>query len=81
MERQFGDDGPSHDTWDEAAAAGANHPHTTRFTYGCGEVMYSTYHTVESFDRTAVLAPQEMVLLYLILEIGECNPDPIKEPG
>ena len=73
----FGDFGPSHDSWGEAEAAGANHPHTLRFPYGCGEVMYSTYHTVE--DARAILSPQELVLLYLILEIGECNLDPIKE--
>jgi hypothetical protein len=73
----FGDFGPSHATWGEAEAENANRPHTLRFPYGCGEVMYSTYHTVE--EAQAVLTPQEMVLLYLILEIGECNLDPIKE--
>lgn len=73
----FGDFGPSHDSWQAAEAEGANRPHTLRFPYGCGEVMYSTYHTVE--EAQAVLSPQELVLLYLILEIGECNLDPIKE--
>lgn len=73
----FGEFGPSHATWGEAEADGANRPHTLRFPYGCGEVMYSTYHTVE--EPQATLSPQEMVLLYLILEIGECNLDPIKE--
>jgi len=79
VERFIGEDGPSHDSWAAAEAAGANYPHTVRFPYGCGEVMYSTYHTVESFDRTANLQPQELVLLYLILEINECNPNPVKE--
>lgn len=73
----FDDFGPSHDAWHAAEAVGANRPHTLRFPYGCGEVMYSTYHTVE--DARAILSPQELVLLYLILEIGECNLDPIKE--
>lgn len=72
-----GNFGPSHATWGEAEAAGANYPHTLRFSLGCGQVMYSTYHTVE--EARAVLSPQELVLLYLILEIGECNLDPIKE--
>ena len=80
IERTFGADGPSHDNWDDAAEDGANHPHTIRFTYGCGEAMYSTYHTVEDAERSANMHPQELVLLYLILEIGECNPDPVKEP-
>lgn len=75
----IGDTGPSHDDWNAANAANANYPHTVRFPYGCGEVMYSTYHTSEPAERTALLTPQEMVLLYLILEINECNLDPIKE--
>lgn len=66
-------------TCDAAEAAGANHPHTLRFPYGCGEVMFSTYHTTEFFDRTADLSEQELVLLWLILEVNECNLDPIKE--
>ncbi|MCA9526301.1 MAG: carboxypeptidase regulatory-like domain-containing protein, partial [Myxococcales bacterium] len=72
-----GNFGPSHATWAEAEAEGANYPHTLRFPHGCGEVMYSTYHTAE--EAGAVLTPQELVLLYLILEIGECNLDPVKE--
>ena len=79
VEPFFGASGPSHDNWDDADAEGANHPHTVRFPFGCGEVMYSTYHTVEIGQRSAVLAPQELVLLYLILEVQECNLNPIKE--
>ncbi len=75
----IGDFGPSHDRWDAAEAEGANHPHTLRFPYGCGEVMYSTYHTVEGLQAQANITPQELVLLYLILEINECNLNPIKE--
>ncbi|MCB9540385.1 MAG: hypothetical protein H6704_29565 [Myxococcales bacterium] len=76
----IGNFGPSHPTWDAAEAEGANRPHTLRFPFGCGEVMYSTYHTVDDQRRTADLRPQELVLLWLILEINECNLDPIK-PG
>jgi len=79
VDPMFGSFGPSHETWEEADAAGANHPHTLRFPYGCGEVMYSTYHTVDPDERQAGLAPQELVLLYLILQISECNENPIKE--
>lgn len=78
VERIIGDSGPSHDNWEAAELVNANYPHTVRFPYGCGEVMYSTYHTVESADRTANLRPQELVLLYLILEINQCNPNPVK---
>ncbi len=72
--------GPSHERWSEAEAEGANRPHTLRFPYGCGQVMYSTYHTVDFRERIPDLAPQELVLLYLILEINECNLHPIKAP-
>lgn len=71
---------PTHETWSAAEAAGANKPHTLRFDYGCGEVMYSTYHTIDPRWRQPDLHPQELVLIYLIMEIGECNPEPIKEP-
>jgi len=71
--------GVTHDSWAEAEAAGANHPHTLRFPYGCGEVMYSTYHTTEYNERNANLTPQELVLLYLILELNMCAADPVKE--
>ena len=76
----IGDFGPSHDTWDEAEAEGANHPHTLQFPFGCGRVMYSTYHTVDWSARVADLDVQERVLLWLILEISVCDPNPIKTP-
>ena len=38
---------------------------------GCGRVLYSTYHTTNNSHEG--LAPQERVLLYLIMEIGECK--------
>jgi hypothetical protein len=42
---------------------------------GCGRVLYSTYHTTD--DTHVGLVPQERVLLYLMLEIGECKEGPI----
>ena len=44
---------------------------------GCGRVLYSTYHTTDSTHNG--LAPQERVLLYLIMEIGVCQSGPIIE--
>ncbi len=79
VEPPFGQFGPSHETWNEAEGEGANRPHTLRFPYGCGGVMYSTYHTVDHQLRQAAISPQELVLLYLILEVNECNLNPIKE--
>ncbi len=38
---------------------------------GCGRVLFSTYHTTD-FVHVG-LAPQERVLLYLIMEIGTCR--------
>ena len=39
--------------------------------YGCGRVAYSTYHTT-SFPHGG-FEPQELTMLYLILEIGVCQ--------
>jgi len=47
----IGNFGPAYDSWEAAAANDAAFPHTVRFTYGCGEVMYSTYHTVDFLQR------------------------------
>ena len=46
--------------------------------YGCGRMMFSTYHTTE--DAHAGLIPQELVLLYIILEIGVCHDTPPPPP-
>ncbi len=40
---------------------------------GCGRVLYSTYHTTHSTH--VGLAPQERILVYLIMEIGVCKDD------
>ncbi|HEY8143393.1 MAG TPA: hypothetical protein VIG06_12010 [Kofleriaceae bacterium] len=56
-------------------AAGGKKTLTATFEpAGCGRVLYSTYHTTESVH--VGLAPQERVLLYLLLEIGVCKDDP-----
>ncbi|MBC8069449.1 MAG: hypothetical protein IAG13_14025 [Deltaproteobacteria bacterium] len=39
--------------------------------YGCGRMMYSTFETSSSPHQG--LNPQELVLLYMILEIGGCQ--------
>jgi hypothetical protein len=55
---------------------GPAHPLTVTFEPGgCGRVLYSTYHTA-GYSHAGLL-PQERVLLYLIMEIGECLEDPI----
>lgn len=47
-------------------------PCTTSFQYGCGRALFSTYHTEAGW---AQLMPQELALLYIILEIGVCVGD------
>jgi hypothetical protein len=42
---------------------------------GCGRVLYSTYHTTA--NTPPGLAPQERILVYLIMEIGVCKDGPI----
>ncbi|MCA9706742.1 MAG: hypothetical protein KDK70_12900 [Myxococcales bacterium] len=50
--------------------------------YGCGRMMYSTFENSSSPHQG--LNPQELVLLYMILEIGVCHdkpPPPIPPVG
>jgi hypothetical protein len=48
--------------------------------YGCGRMMYSTFEN--SSDNHLGLSPQELVLLYMILEIGVCFEEtPPPPPG
>jgi hypothetical protein len=54
-----------------------NAPLTLTFPYGCGKVLYTTYHTVgEMSSDHADLHLQEQILVYMILEIGLCT-DPV----
>ena len=42
---------------------------------GCGRVMYSTYHTADQSHEG--LLPQERILIYLMMELGECKSESI----
>jgi len=53
-------------------------PMTISAEYGCGRMMFSTYHTDEG--EHAGLIPQELILLYIILEIGVCHDSPPPPP-
>lgn len=53
-------------------------PMTISAEYGCGRMMFSTYHTDEG--EHAGLTPQELILLYIILEIGVCHDSPPPPP-
>lgn len=53
-------------------------PMTVSGQWGCGRMMFSTYHTTEFAHQG--LTPQELVLLYIILEIGVCFGDPPPPP-
>jgi hypothetical protein len=46
--------------------------------YGCGRMMYSTFENSSSAHQG--LNPQELVLLYMILEIGVCQEDLVPPP-
>ena len=50
------------------------HPLTVTAQYGCGKIQFTSYHTAEFFDYVG-LSPQELVLIYTILEIGVCQAD------
>jgi hypothetical protein len=51
-----------------------DHPLTVSGQYGCGRIQFTSYHTAEFFDYVG-LSPQELALLYTILEIGVCQED------
>jgi hypothetical protein len=72
-----------HHTWVEGPCASCSDPNVLRpmaisGQYGCGRMMYST------FENSSVahdgLNPQELVLLYMILEIGVCFGEPPPPP-
>jgi hypothetical protein len=57
--------------WVRAQKAGASPtPATVSFEYGCGRVLFSTYHTEPSSLK---LMPQERALLGILLEVSVCN--------
>jgi hypothetical protein len=53
-------------------------PMTVTFPYGCGKVLFSTYHT-EGDKGGLELLPQERALLYVVLEVAVCMKDPVVE--
>jgi hypothetical protein len=72
-----------HHAWVEGpcpacSPVGTDRPMTISGEYGCGRMMFSTYHTDEGAH--AGLTPQELILLYIILEIGVCHDAPPPPP-
>jgi hypothetical protein len=63
-----------HKIWLEGDGLGLGvHPLTVTGQYGCGKIQFTSYHTAEFFNYVG-LSPQELVLVYTILEIGVCQP-------
>ncbi|MFW5739462.1 MAG: hypothetical protein ACOC1F_03760, partial [Myxococcota bacterium] len=61
-------------TWVQDNGSYPGSPLMVTYNYDYGKVFYSVYETSSS---TAVITPQEYVLLYVILEVGVCsNPPP-----
>ena len=53
-------------------SAGGSVFKAVRGEYGCGKIMFTAYHTAEG-GKYIGLTPQELVLMYLILDIGVCQ--------
>lgn len=70
-----------HKVWLEGPGGGGPpvHPLTVSGIYGCGRIQFTSYHAAEFFDYVG-LSPQELVLLYTILEIGVCQDNPLPPP-
>lgn len=72
-----------HHVWVEGPCYSCTNPNTPRpmaisGQYGCGRMMYSTFETSSVAHQG--LNPQELVLLYMILEIGVCFGEPPPPP-
>ncbi len=72
-----------HHVWVEGPCYSCSNPNTPRpmaisGQYGCGRMMYSTFETSSVAHQG--LSPQELVLLYMILEIGVCFGEPPPPP-
>lgn len=62
--------------WMAGNQGGSEKPQTLSFEYGCGRVLYSTYHTETS--ATAPLDAQELALFYILFEVAStCVVDPV----
>jgi hypothetical protein len=69
-----------HKVWLEGPGGGFPvHPLTVTGVYGCGRIQFTSYHAAEFFDYVG-LSPQELILLYTILEIGVCQDNPLPPP-
>lgn len=70
----------SHKVWLQGpgGAPAAVHPLTVTGQFGCGKIQFTSYHAAEFFDYVG-LSPQELVLIYTILEIGTCQ-EPLPPP-
>jgi hypothetical protein len=56
--------------WLHAQQSASSTPATVSFEYGCGRVMYSTYHAEPA---TLKLTEQERALLGVLLDVNVCN--------
>ena len=52
-------------------------PATVSYPYGCGRILFSTYHTEGKKSTGSTLLPQERALLYVILEMAVCLKNPL----
>ena len=70
-----------HKVWLEGPGGepAAVHPLTVTGQFGCGKLQFTSYHTAEFFNYVG-LSPQELVLVYTILEIGVCQ-EALPPPG
>ena len=71
-----------HKVWLEGPGGGiaGDHPLTVTGQFGCGKLQFTSYHMAEFFDYVG-LSPQELVLIYTILEIGVCQEAPPPPQG
>ena len=85
QDMQGNDVNVGHKAWLEGPGDGfdipvnPNHPLTITGQYGCGKIQFTSYHAAEFFNYVG-LSPQELVLLYTILEIGVCQ-EPLPPPA
>lgn len=63
-----------HKVWIEGGGSptGTVNALTVTGQFGCGKIQFTSYHMAE-FEDYVGLSPQELVLLYTILEIGVCQ--------
>ena len=70
----------SHKVWLDGPGGqpAAVHPLTVTGQFGCGKIQFTSYHAAEFYNYVG-LSPQELVLIYTILEIGACQ-EPLPPP-